>query len=108
MKVFLLKFTSVLLTEVKSFAIISSLVSILRKRFISHPLLVLSFDISLNKLYFFVEKQTTRYILPVSCTEKLKYFLGLSFESINGETSERYLDKDLSKEIKNNKLIPNK
>ena len=98
------KFTSVFLTEMKSFTIISSLISLLRKGFISIPLLVLSFAISLNKLYFSVEKQTPRYILSLSCTEKLKCFLFLSLESFNGETSERYPDKDVSKEIKNNKF----
>ena len=96
-KVFLSKFTSVLLTEVKSLAIISSLMALLRKHLISIPLLVLTFAIPLNKLYFSVEKQTPWYILSSSRTEKLKYFLFLSLESFN---EERYPNK----EIKNKKF----
>ena len=80
-KVFLSNFerNSVFLTKVKLLTIISSLMSLLLKCFISIPLLVLSFAISLNQLYFYAEKQTPRYILPLCCTEKLKYFVFLSF-----------------------------
>ena len=102
------KFTSVLLTQMKSFTIISSLMSLLLKRFISTPLLVLSFCILLNKLYFFAEKQKPWYILSLSCTEKLKYFLFLSFEALTekhlkGTPIKMYLMK-----LKITKSIPNK
>ena len=71
--------------------------ALLRKHLISIPLLVLTFAIPLNKLYFSVEKQTPWYILSSSRTEKLKYFLFLSLESFN---EERYPNK----EIKNKKF----
>ena len=77
--------------------------SLLLKRLISIPLLVLSFAISLNKLHFF-EKQTPRSVLSLSCTETLNYLHFLFFESFDGKTFERYHDKDVSKVIKNSKI----
>ena len=78
-QVFLSKLPSVLLTKLKLLTIISSLMSLLLKCFISIPSLVLSSAISVNQLYFSAEKQTPGYTLSLSCTEKLKYFLFLSF-----------------------------